>query len=117
MSDCKIYPADTVDVTGYAWLTLGENIRNGGFPGREIKSIDLVIENSAVVNPPSFLEDKIKSGKIYFIKKTIIIATLLIVTKGVIKISAYGKDTDDSYIDIYVSNDCIATIRFFYYDN
>ena len=29
MSDCKNYPADTVDVYGNVWPTVGENIRNG----------------------------------------------------------------------------------------
>ena len=28
MSDCKIYPADTVDIYGNAWPTIGENIRS-----------------------------------------------------------------------------------------
>ena len=36
MSDCKIYPADTVDAAGKAWPTVGENIRNGLF-GAEVK--------------------------------------------------------------------------------
>ena len=31
MSDCKTYPADTVDIYGNAWPTVGENIRNGIF--------------------------------------------------------------------------------------
>ena len=29
MSDCKIYQADTVDIYGNVWPTVGENIRNG----------------------------------------------------------------------------------------
>lgn len=36
MSDCKIYPADTVDICGNVWPTLGENIRNGMF-GENVK--------------------------------------------------------------------------------
>ena len=36
MSDCKIYPADTVDIYGNVWQTVGENIRNGLF-GENVK--------------------------------------------------------------------------------
>lgn len=36
MSDCKIYPADTVDIYGNVWETVGENIRNGVF-GENVK--------------------------------------------------------------------------------
>ena len=36
MSDCKIYPADTVDIHGNVWETVGENIRNGLF-GEHVK--------------------------------------------------------------------------------
>lgn len=31
MSDCKIYPADTVDIYGNVWPTVGENIRHSLF--------------------------------------------------------------------------------------
>ena len=37
MSDCKIYPADTIDIYGNAWPTVGENIRNGMF-GENVKA-------------------------------------------------------------------------------
>lgn len=53
MSDCKIYPADTVDIYGNVWQTVGENIRNGVFGqvkaakikinGKNITSNDLEI--------------------------------------------------------------------------
>ena len=36
MSDCKAYPADTVDIYGNVWSTVGENIRNGMF-GENVK--------------------------------------------------------------------------------
>ena len=55
MSDCKIYPADTVDIYGKVWPTVGENIRNGLFGklkeakininGKNITSSDLKISN------------------------------------------------------------------------
>ena len=55
MSDCKIYPADTVDIYGNVWPTLGENIRNGilgklkaakiKIDGKNITSNDLEISS------------------------------------------------------------------------
>ena len=36
MSDCKVYTADTVDIYGNVWMTVGENIRNGLF-GENVK--------------------------------------------------------------------------------
>ena len=36
MSDCKVYPSDTVDIYGNVWPTVGENIRNGIF-GENVK--------------------------------------------------------------------------------
>ena len=36
MSDCKVYSADTVDIYGNVWSTVGENIRNGMF-GENVK--------------------------------------------------------------------------------
>ena len=36
MSDCKTYQADTVDIYGNVWPTVGENIRNGMF-GENVK--------------------------------------------------------------------------------
>ena len=38
MSDCKIYPADTVDIYGNVWVSVGENIRNGMF-GEKLDTI------------------------------------------------------------------------------
>ena len=55
MSDCKTYPADTVDIYGNVWPSVGENIRNGIFgklkvakikiDGTNITSSDLEISN------------------------------------------------------------------------
>lgn len=47
MSDCKIYPADTVDIYGNAWQTVGENIRNGMF-GKNVKTGYVNIDNGNI---------------------------------------------------------------------
>ena len=53
MSDCKIYPADTVDIYGKVWSTVGENIRNGIF-GENVK-VGYVNINNGVVTSPNFI--------------------------------------------------------------
>ena len=53
MSDCKTYPADTVDVYGNVWETVGENIRNGIF-GENVK-VGYVNINNGVVTSPNFI--------------------------------------------------------------
>ena len=50
MSDCKIYPADTVDIYGNVWPTVGENIRNGMF-GENVKVGYVNIDNGNVTSP------------------------------------------------------------------
>lgn len=116
MSDCKIYPADTVDATGYAWPTVGENIRNGGFPGKEIKSIDIVINNGAIVNKPSFVQDNIVDYYIVFIEKCICAAVPIKSSKGFIKIDAYSISNRNGYLYL-TAKDSTGIIRVFYYDN
>ena len=49
ISDCKIYPADTVDIYGNVWSTVGENIRNGLF-GRKIKTGKISINNGKITS-------------------------------------------------------------------
>ena len=48
MSDCKIYPADTVDIYGNVWPSVGENIRNGIF-GENVKVGYVNINKGAVI--------------------------------------------------------------------
>lgn len=49
MSDCKIYPADTLDIYGNVWPTVGENIRNGMF-GENVKCGYVNINNGNVTS-------------------------------------------------------------------
>ena len=53
MSDCKIYPADTVDIYGNVWPSVGENIRNGMF-GENVK-VGYVNINNGTVTSPNFI--------------------------------------------------------------
>ena len=49
MSDCKSYPADTVDIYGNVWSTVGENIRNGMF-GENVKVGYVNIDNGKITS-------------------------------------------------------------------
>lgn len=115
MSDCKIYPADTVDVAGNVWPTVGENIRNGGFP-KEIKSIDIVIENGVVVNAPSFVMDSIKDNYVALLNRTVIFGSCLEVTKEQIHINGTACYYKNGSVLIEAKNSS-GIIRIFYYDN
>ena len=53
MSDCKIYQADTVDIYGNVYPTVGENIRNGMF-GENVK-VGYVNINNGIVTSPNFI--------------------------------------------------------------
>ena len=53
MSDCKIYPADAVDIYGNVWPSVGENIRNGMF-GENVK-VGYVNINNGDVTSPNFI--------------------------------------------------------------
>ena len=80
MSDCKTYPADTVDIFGNAWPTIGENIRNGLFgklkigkikiDGKNITSNEIEIsgitDTSFIINKKGVLifVDKVYEGRI-----------------------------------------------------
>lgn len=72
MSDCKIYPADTVDVTGNVWATVGENIRNGLF-GAELKQSVIYINEQKITSPDLIIENivngqfTIKGKKVFLV--------------------------------------------------
>lgn len=57
MSDCKIYPADTVDIYGNVWQTVGENIRNGLF-GENVKVGYVNINNGNITSNDFNITDK-----------------------------------------------------------
>lgn len=85
MSDCKVYPADTVDIYGNVWSTVGENIRNGMF-GENVKvgyvNIDMGNITSNDFNISTVSRD-------YFVIEnvTAILVFTKIITEGVLNIT------------------------------
>lgn len=61
MSDCKIYPADTVDIYGNAWETVGENIRNGIF-GENVKCGYVNINKGNIDSTDFIITDKLNTS-------------------------------------------------------
>ena len=57
MSDCKIYPADTVDIYGNVWPTVGENIRNGMF-GENVKVGRVHIDKGTITSTDFTITDR-----------------------------------------------------------
>lgn len=85
MSDCKIYPADTVDIYGNAWLTVGENIRNGLF-GENVK-VGYVNINNGKITSTDF--DISSVARDYFVMEnvTAILVFTESITGGVLNIT------------------------------
>ena len=85
MNDCKIYPADTVDIYGNAWPTVGENIRNGMF-GDNVK-VGYVNIDSGNITSNDFNISTVSQG--YFVIEDVsaILVFTEIITGGVLNIT------------------------------
>ena len=85
MSDCKIYPADTVDIYGNAWPTVGENIRNGIF-GENVKVGYVNIDNGKITSN-DFNISTVSQGYFVIENVTAILVFTEIITGGVLNIT------------------------------
>lgn len=85
MSDCKIYPADTVDISGNVWPTVGENIRNGMF-GENVKVGYVNIDNGKITSNDFNISTVSNS---YFVIEDVIAIIVFseIITGGVLNIT------------------------------
>ena len=61
MSDCKIYPAETVDIYGNVWPSVGENIRNSLF-GENVKVGYVNIDKGKITSTDFTITDKMSNG-------------------------------------------------------
>ena len=85
MSDCKIYQADTVDIYGNVWPTVGENIRNGIF-GENVKVGYVNIDNGKITSNDFNISTVSRD---YFVIEavTAILVFTKIITGGVLNIT------------------------------
>ena len=85
MSDCKIYPADTVDIYGNVWSTVGENIRNGMF-GENVKVGYVNIDNGKITSN-DFNISTVSPGYFVIEDATAILVFTETITGGVLNIT------------------------------
>ena len=85
MSDCKIYPADTVDIYGNVWPSVGENIRNGIF-GENVKVGYVNIDKGKITSNDFNISSVSRD---YFVMEdvTAILVFTEIITGGVLNIT------------------------------
>lgn len=88
MSDCKIYPADTVDIYGNVWPTVGENIRNTWLSlfGENVKVGYVNIDNGKITSNDFNISTVSRD---YFVIEdvTAILVFTKIITGGVLNIT------------------------------
>ena len=85
MSDCKIYPADTVDIYGNVWPTVGENIRNGMF-GENVK-VGYVNIDEGKITSNDFNISTVSQDYFVIENVTAILVFTEIITRGVLNIT------------------------------
>lgn len=114
MSDCKIYPADTVDIYGNVWPTVGENIRNGMF-GENVK-VGYVNINKGNITSKDFIINTVSKNDFTLLK----INSFLVLTES-IETGGLNISFTNSLISSTISNsleftNVVATIKIIYKD-
>lgn len=110
MSDCKIYPADTVDIYGNAWETVGENIRNGIFG--KVKAAKIKIDGKNITS--NDLEIVAIYDSIFRLNKNVVFVFINRMYKGALSIRV---EHDPAYSDInttYLLEDIKADMTVLY---
>ena len=119
MSDCKTYPADTVDISGNVWETVGENIRNGLF-GENVK-VGYVNIDKGKITSTDFIISTIDSAHFRINNIQCFLAFTENITNGNLNISFINYATDDGERYSVIGNNnhftrVIATIKIIYKD-
>lgn len=112
MSDCKIYPADTVDIYGNVWPTVGENIRNGMF-GENVKCSYINI-NKGKVTSKDFIISQINDNdfRIENIKRFFIFPESI--EEGSLRFNVSDEKSSVFIHSVASLNTIIATIKIIY---
>lgn len=117
MSDCKIYPADTVDISGNVWETVGENIRNGIF-GENVKAGYVNIDKGNITSTNFIDIDIDKTDKTNFVIQNIncFLAFAESITEGGLNITIANTATFARIRNTISFNNVVATIKIIYKD-
>ena len=112
MSDCKIYPADTVDIYGNAWQTVGENIRNGMF-GKNVK-VGYVNINNGKITSPDLRIVSVSTNNFTILKINCFLVFTESITTGGMHISFTNSIISTTIQNSFDFTDIIATIKVIY---
>lgn len=96
MSDCKIYPADTVDIYGNVCPTVGENIRNGMFG--KLKAAKIKIDGKNITS--NDLEIVAIYDSVFRLNKNVFFVFIDKLYKGALSIR---KEYSPEYCDIFTT--------------
>ena len=114
MSDCKIYPADTVDIYGNVWPTVGENIRNGIF-GENVKVGYVNIDKGNITSRDFTITDKVAAGfKLNKVNAFIIFPVIIL--SGGINITIANSTTSAIIRNTQEFSAVTATLKIIYKD-
>lgn len=115
MSDCKIYPADTVDIYGNVWPTVGENIRNGMF-GETVK-VGYVNIDKGNFTSADFINITSNASNNFIIRKINCIFIFPIsITQGGLNLSIANKDLLTTIRNTASFSEVVATVKIIYKD-
>ena len=114
MSDCKIYPADTVDIYGNVWPTVGENIRNGMF-GENVK-IGYVNIDRGNVTSKDFTIDNTTSNGFKVNNANVFLAFPVTISIGGLNVSFANSKNFATIRNTQDFSEVIATIKIIYKD-
>ena len=114
MSDCKIYPADTVDIYGNVWPTVGENIRNGMF-GENVK-VGYVNINNGHVTSTDLSIASVSTNNFTILKINCLLVFTESIKKGGINISFSNSIISTTFQNSSDFTNVIATIKVIYKD-
>ena len=115
MSDCKTYPADTVDIYGNVWPTVGENIRNGIF-GENVK-VGYVNINKGNVTSQDFIVSVVDSTSFKIDNIHIFFAFTDEIKEGGLNISFNNSSKKASISNTTPLSNVIGTIKIIYKEN
>ena len=114
MNDCKIYPADTVDIYGNVWPTVGENIRNGMF-GENVKVGYVNIYYGNITSKDFIITDKTSVG-FKLNKVNVFFAFPEIISSGGLNISIANSSNFTTIRNTQELSSVVATMKIIYKD-
>ena len=117
MCDCKIYPADTVDIYGNVWPTVGENIRNTWLSlfGENVK-VGYVNIDKGKITSKDFNIASVSTNNFTLLKINCLLVFTESIKTGGINISFTNSIISTTFQNSIDFTNVIATIKLIYKD-